>query len=169
MKICDPSGFSPQIPFILQNVPLLKPFWLFWAEVLHQHPGLWLKYSLNHEPWIFCEMLLLRFSFKLYIPYPYVCIFINLSLYAQNMPLPTPWNQWKITKDEEGHRERNHKCAWSWPLVASQPLQAWIQEGLCSNSTHTPQDELSSIVGLEFKGWNGLTLLVPVIIILLGR
>lgn len=115
MKICDPSGFSPQIPFILQNVPLLKPFWLFWAEVLHQHPGLWLKYSLNHEPWIFCEMLLLRFSFKLYIPYPYVCIFINLSLYAQNMPLPTPWNQWKITKDEEGHRERNHKCAWSWP------------------------------------------------------
>lgn len=119
MKICDPSGFSPQIPFILQNVPLLKPFWLFWAEVLHQHPGLWLKYSLNHEPWIFCEMLLFHFSFKLYIPYPYVCIFINLSLYAQNMPLPTPWNQWKIMKDEEGHRERNHKCAWSWPLVAS--------------------------------------------------
>ena len=41
--------------------------------------------------------------------------------------------------------------------------------GGCSNSTPTSQDELLSVVGWECKGWNALTLLVPVIIILLSR
>lgn len=169
MEICDPSVHCPpQIPFILQNFSLLKPFWLFWAEVFHQHPRLWLKYSLRQEPWVFCEMLLLSFLLKLYISYAYFCTFINLSLYTQNMPLPTPWNQWKIRKDEEGHRKKSQVCLELalGPLTA---LQAWIQEGGCSNNTPTSQGELLSIVGWEFKGWDGLTLLVPVVIILLSR